>query len=300
MIPCEVVRLDRTETELGLHLTDGRRVKAATVVVATGARYRRLDVPNLNDFEGRGVWYWASPIEARLCRDEEILLVGGGNSAGQAAVFLRSFAKKIRMLVRGASLAESMSQYLIDRIKAIDNIEVLTRTEIIALYGSREKQLERVRWINNVNGEETEKPIRHVFCFIGAEPATGWLRESGIALDGKNFVLTGSDVPSSARPSNNGSGRPLPLETSMRGVFASGDVRSGSVKRVGAAIGEGAVIGAELHVARADGAAKSSGNAEKDSGVGSVGAMGMRLNPHCTQEIAHQELIRSEIPAPAA
>jgi len=255
MIPSEVVRLDPTETALGLHLTDGRRVKAATVVVATGARYRRLGVPNLSDFEGRGVWYWASPIEARLCRDEEIVLVGGGNSAGQAAVFLRSFAKKIWMLVRGLGLAESMSQYLIDRIKAIDNIEVLTQTEIIALYGSREKQLERVRWRNNVTGEETEKPIRHVFCFIGAEPATGWLRDSGIALDGKNFVLTGSDVPSDARPSNNGSGRPLPLETSVRGVFASGDVRSGSVKRVGAAIGEGAVVGAELHVARADGAA---------------------------------------------
>jgi len=297
MIPCEVVRLDRTETELGLYLTDGRRVKAATVVVATGARYRRLDVPNLNDFEGRGVWYWASPIEARLCRDEEIVLVGGGNSAGQAAVFLRSFAKKIRMLVRGPSLAESMSQYLIDRIKAIDNIEVLTRTEIVALQGSREKQLERVRWRNNVNGEETEKPIRHVFCFIGAEPATGWLRESGIALDGKNFVLTGSDVPLGARSSNNGSGRPLPLETSMRGVFASGDVQSGSVKRVGAAIGEGAVVGAELHVARADGAAVSSGDAEKVSGTGSVGAMGMRLNPHCPQESVHQELIRSVIPA---
>ena len=290
VIPCEVVRLDRTETELGLHLTDGRRVKAATVVVATGARYRRLDVPNLGDFEGRGVWYWASPIEARLCRDEEIVLVGGGNSAGQAAVFLRSFAKKIWMLVRGPSLAESMSQYLIDRIKAIDNIEVLTRTEIVALYGSREKQLERVRWRNNVNGDETEKPIRHVFCFIGAEPATGWLRDSGIALDGKNFVLTGSDVPSDARPSNNGSGRPLPLETSVRGVFASGDVRAGSVKRVGAAIGEGAVVGAELHVARADGAAESSGDAEKDSGTGSVGAMGMRLNPHCTPERAHQEV----------
>jgi thioredoxin reductase (NADPH) len=300
MIPCEVVRLDRTETELGLHLTDGRRVKAATVVVATGARYRRLDIPNLNDFEGRGVWYWASPIEARLCRDEEIVLVGGGNSAGQAAVFLRSFAKKIWMLVRGPSLAESMSQYLIDRIKAIDNIEVLTRTEIVALYGSREKQLERVRWRNNVNGEETEKPIRHVFCFIGAEPATGWLRDSGIALDGKNFVLTGSDIPSGARPSNNGSGRPLPLETSMRGVFASGDVRSGSVKRVGASIGEGAVVGAELHEARAVGAAESSGDAEKDSGMGSVGAMGMRLKPHCTLERAHQEMIRSAIPAPLA
>jgi thioredoxin reductase (NADPH) len=289
MIPSEVVRLDPMETSLGLHLSDGRRVKASTVVVATGARYRRLNVPNLGDFEGRGVWYWASPIEARLCRDEEIVLVGGGNSAGQAAVFLRSFAKKIWMLVRGPSLAESMSQYLIDRIKAIDNIEVLTRTEIVALYGSREKQLERVRWRNNVTGEETEKPIRHVFCFIGAEPATGWLRDSGIALDGKNFVLTGSDVPFDARPSNNGSGRPLPLETSVRGVFASGDVRSGSVKRVGAAIGEGAVVGAELHVARADSAAESSGDAERDSGTGSVGAMGMRLNPHCTPKRAHQE-----------
>jgi thioredoxin reductase (NADPH) len=289
MIPSEVVRLDPMETPLGLHLSDGRRVKAATVVVATGARYRRLGVPNLSDFEGRGVWYWASPIEARLCRDEEIVLVGGGNSAGQAAVFLRSFAKKIWMLVRGPSLAESMSQYLIDRIKAIDNIEVLTQTEIVALHGSREKQLERVRWRNNVTGEETEKPIRHVFCFIGAEPATSWLRDSGIALDGKNFVLTGSDVPPDARPSNNGSGRPLPLETSVRGVFASGDVRSGSVKRVGAAIGEGAVVGAELHVGRADSAAESSGDAEKDSGTGSVGAMGMRLNPHCTPERAHQE-----------
>ena len=157
-----------------------------------------------------------------------------------------------------------------------------------------------MRWRNNVNGEETEKPIRHVFCFIGAEPATGWLGDSGIALDGKNFVLTGSDIPSGARPSSNRSGRPLPQETSMRGVFASGDVRSGSVKRVGASIGEGAVVGAELHATRADGAAESSGDAEKNSGMGSVGAMGMRLNPHCTQERAHQELIRSGIPAPPA
>src|ERR1700734_3836846 len=117
------------------------------------------------------------------------------------------------MLVRGPSLAESMSHYLIDRIKAIDTIALLTRTEIVALSGSREKQLERVRWRNDVTGEETEKPIRHVFCFIGAEPATGWLRDSGIALDGKNFVLTGSDVPSRARPPNNGSGGPPPPET---------------------------------------------------------------------------------------
>jgi thioredoxin reductase (NADPH) len=284
VIPTEAVRLDLTEAAVTLHLNDGRRVKASTVVVATGARYRRLDVPNLGDFEGRGVWYWASPIEARLCRNEEIVLVGGGNSAGQAAVFLRSFAKKIWMLVRGRSLAESMSQYLIDRIRAIDNIEVLTHTEIVALYGSREKQLERVRWRNNVTGEETEKPIRHVFLFIGAEPATAWLRDSGVALDAKNFVLTGSDIPSDIRRSNNGSGRPLPLETSVPGIFASGDVRSGSVKRVGAAIGEGAVVGAELHTALANGAAVSPRAAIKEAATGSVGAVGMRLNPHCVPE----------------
>src|SRR6266550_4271784 len=202
MIPTEVVRLDPTETPFALHLGDGRRVKASTVVVATGARYRRLNVPNLRDFEGRGVWYWASPVEARLCRNEEIVLVGGGNSAGQAAVFLHSFAKKIWMLVRGSSLAESMSRYLIDRIRATDNIEVLTQTEIVALSGSAERQLERVRWRDNARGEEVEKPIRHVFLFIGADPATTWLRDSGVVLDAKNFILTGSDVPSDVRRSN--------------------------------------------------------------------------------------------------
>jgi thioredoxin reductase (NADPH) len=245
-IPTEVVRLDLTEP-VALHLDDGRRVKASTVVVATGACYRRLNIPNLHDFEGRGVWYWASPIEARLCRKEEIVLVGGGNSAGQAAIFLRGFAAKIWMLVRGPSLAESMSQYLIDRVEATDNIEVLIRTEIVALYGTREQQLERVRWRNNVTGEETEKPIRHVFLFIGADPATTWLEHSAVVLDGKKFILTGADVPPNVRRSNNEPGRPLALETSVRGVFAIGDVRSGSVKRVGAAIGEGAVVVTELH-----------------------------------------------------
>ena len=256
MIPTEVVRLEPTETP-ALHLGDGRRVTASTVVVATGARYRRLDVANLADFEGRGVWYWASPVEARLCRDEEIVLVGGGNSAGQAAVFLRGFAARIWMLVRAPSLAASMSQYLIDRIEATDNIEVLTRTEIVALHGSSEKQLERVSWRNNVTGEQTDKPIRHVFLFIGADPATTWLGDSGVVLDAKKFILTGSDVPSKVRRSNNRPGRPLLLETSVRGVFAIGDVRSGSVKRVGAAIGEGAVAVAELHAILATGAAAS-------------------------------------------
>jgi thioredoxin reductase (NADPH) len=166
----------------------------------------------LLSFEGRGVWYWASPIEARLCRNEEIVLVGGGNSAGQAAVFLRNFAEKIWMLVRGPGLEQSMSRYLIDRIASIDNIEVLTHTEVVALYGSREGQLERVRWRNNLTGEETERAIRHVFLFIGADPATAWLKGSGIALDNKNFIPTGSDVPFSGGRSNDGSGRPLPLE----------------------------------------------------------------------------------------
>jgi thioredoxin reductase (NADPH) len=270
LIPTEVVSLDLTGTPIALRLSGGGCVKASTVVVATGARYRRLDVPNLGDFEGRGVWYWASPIEARLCRNEEIVLVGGGNSAGQAAVFLRSFAAKIWILVRGPSLAESMSQYLIDRIRAIDNIEVLTHTEIVALYGSREKQLERVRWRNNVTGEQTEKPIRHVFLFIGADPATTWLRDSEVALDTKNYILTGTDVPSDARRSNNGSGRPLALETSVRGVFASGDVRSGSVKRVGAAIGEGAVVGAELHAVLANHRAALPRDATSEEGKRSV------------------------------
>ena len=148
-----------------------------------------------------------------------------------------------------------MSQYLIDRIAATNNIEVVTKTEIVALYGSPKKQLERVRWRNNVTGEQTEKPIRHVFLFIGADPATTWLKDSGIVLDAKNFIVTGLDVPSGVRRSNNRSGRPLPLETSIRGVFAVGDVRSGSVKRVGAAIGEGAVVAAELHTILANGAA---------------------------------------------
>jgi thioredoxin reductase (NADPH) len=245
IIPTKVVGLDHAQAPLALELDDGRRVRAATVVVASGARYRRPDVPHLREFEGRGVWYWASPIEARLCRQAEIVLVGGGNSAGQAAVFLREYAAKIWMLVRGPSLAESMSQYLIDRIKAADNIEVLTRTEIVALSGSPDGQLERVRWRNNVTGEETEKPIRNVFLFIGADPATDWLRGSGVALDAKGFVQTGPDVRSADLKSDGHP--PLSLQTNVLAVFAVGDVRFGSIKRVGGAIGEGAIVVAQLH-----------------------------------------------------
>jgi thioredoxin reductase (NADPH) len=229
-------------------------------VIASGARYRRLNVPELGAFEGRGVWYWASPIEARLCRGEEIALVGGGNSAGQAAVFLRDFAAKIWMLVRGPSLSEHMSQYLVDRINAIENIEVVSRTEVVALSGSREGQLERVRWRNMETGEETEKPTRNLFSFIGADPATGWLQDCGISLDAKGFVRTGSAIPSEDLAEQDQTGR-LSLETNLPGVFAVGDVRSGSTKRVGAAIGEGAAVVAQVHFARARQAAVSTASA---------------------------------------
>jgi thioredoxin reductase (NADPH) len=245
-IPAEVSRIDCSQRPFVLELSDGAHAKAAAVVIASGARYHRLDVPNLREFEGRGVWYWASPIEARLCRREEIVLVGGGNSAGQAAVFLSDYAAKIWILVRGPSLAKNMSQYLVDRINAIPNIEVLTNTEIVALSGSPHGQLERVRWRHRPSGNETEKPIRHLFCFIGADPATDWL-QGCIALDAKGFVPTGASVPTQDIRSDDSAGRRLSLQSSVPGVFAIGDVRSGSVKRVGAAIGEGATVVAQLH-----------------------------------------------------
>jgi thioredoxin reductase (NADPH) len=181
-----------------------------------------------------------------MCRQEEVVLIGGGNSAGQAAVFLSGYAKKIYMLVRGESLQESMSRYLVDRIAAISNIEVLTQTEVVALSGSQESFLERVRWRHNPTGQETEKPIRNVFLFIGADPATEWLRGSGVGLDDKGFVLTGAGATDGGRPPP--AARPLmSLETTQLGVFAVGDIRSGSVKRVGAAIGEGAAVVPQMH-----------------------------------------------------
>jgi thioredoxin reductase (NADPH) len=246
VIPTEVSRIDFSQNPPALELGDGGRARASAVVIASGARYRRLDVPNLRDFEGRGVWYWASPIEARFCRREEIVLVGGGNSAGQAAVYLRDYAAKIWLLVRGPSLAESMSQYLIDRIDATPNIEVLKSTEVVAVSGSPLGQLERIRWRHRPSGSETEKLIRHLFLFIGADPATNWL-QGCISLDAKGFVQTGASVPTQDVRSDDSASQRLSLQSSVAGVFAVGDVRSGSVKRVGAAIGEGAAVVAQLH-----------------------------------------------------
>jgi thioredoxin reductase (NADPH) len=225
---------------LVLHLADGRLVRARAVVVATGARYRRPEIPNLPQFEGRGVSYWASPVEARLCRGEDVALIGGGNSAGQAAVFLSSQARHVRMLVRGASLSDTMSRYLVDRISASSNITVLCETEVVQLLGAPDQGLHHVRWRHRRTGVEEEQAISHLFVFTGADPAAAWLDGCGVPLDDKGFVRTGADVGSTGRV-------PLPMETSVEGIFAVGDVRSGSVKRVGAAIGEGAAVVAQLH-----------------------------------------------------
>ncbi len=254
LIPSEVARLDceraGSRDPLELQLADARTVQSRTVVIATGARYRRPDCDNLRALEGRGVWYWASPIEARMCAAQEVILVGGGNSAGQGAVFLSAHVAKVWMLVRGTGLADSMSKYLIDRIAATANIELRTRTEITGLEGSRQAGLETVRWRHRDTRQEENRPIRNVFLFLGADPTTDWLKDCGVKLDDKGFVTTGSALghgevhAADARAAN---GTRLPLETSVPGVFAIGDVRSGSVKRVGGAIGEGAAVVAQIH-----------------------------------------------------
>jgi thioredoxin reductase (NADPH) len=247
LIPAEAVGLDcgrsHGEEPLALRVADGRTVRSRSVVIATGARYRRPVCSNLKALEGCGVWYWASPIEARMCAGQEVVLVGGGNSAGQAAVFLAGHASKVWMLVRGPDLAASMSQYLIDRIAATPNIELRTRTELVGITGARPSGIEAVRWRHRDAGHEETRAISHVFLFLGADPCTEWLRDCEVAVDDKGFVKTGPDsLPSHARTATR-----LPLETSVRGVFAIGDVHAGSVKRVGGAIGEGAAVVAQLH-----------------------------------------------------
>jgi thioredoxin reductase (NADPH) len=243
MIPATVKTLDcsRATGALTLDLEGGECIRARTVVVASGARYRRPALREIADFEGRGVWYWASSNEARLCAGEEIVLVGGGNSAGQGAVFLSAHAAKVRMMVRGSGLAESMSRYLIDRIAAAPNIELMTQTEIVGLSGTPHAGLEGVRWRDHRTGAETEAPIRNVFLFVGADPATEWLQGCGVTVDKAGFVITGARLDEGDNRSSS------PLESSIAGVYAVGDVRSGSTKRVGSAIGEGAQVVQAIH-----------------------------------------------------
>ena len=215
---------------------------ARTVVIATGAIYRRPAIPGIERFEGSSVHYWASPVEARLCKGEEVVLVGGGNSAGQAAVYLAGHVKRVHMLVRGKGLAESMSSYLVERIKATSNIEVRTQTTVVRLEGQA-GQLRQASWRDETTGQQTTRPIRHLFVFIGADPNTSWLEGSGVRLDESGFVLTGTQLSDGHRS----------FETSLRGVFAIGDVRSGSTKRVAAAVGEGAQLVQVIHACLAQG-----------------------------------------------
>jgi thioredoxin reductase (NADPH) len=236
-IPDEVASLE--SPKLGgarhwtLRLMNGESARARAVVIASGARYRRLAIPNLADFEGSSVHYWASPLEAKLCLGQEVALVGGGNSAGQATVYLSGRARKVWLLVRGPSLEANMSRYLIDRISGLSNVEVVTSAEVTRLEGSN-GLLETVTWRRQ--GAEVTRPVGHLFLFIGAEPNTDWLKDCGVTRDTKGFILTGEAAGSAHA-----------LETSLSGVFAIGDVRSGSVKRVAAAVGEGAQAVAGVH-----------------------------------------------------
>jgi len=246
LIPAKVVSLDCSRDNplesLAIALADGRTIHARTVVIASGARYRRPDVPRLAEFEGRGVWYWASAIEAKICSQQEVALVGGGNSAGQAAVFLSRHAAKVNVLVRGPSLAASMSRYLIDRIEATPNIELRPHTEITQLHGDARAGLGGVSWRDQQAGVEEQRALRNVFLFVGADPETRWLEGCNVKVDRSGFVLTGAAAGKEADGFQSAA-----LESSVPGVFAVGDVRSGSVKRVGGAIGEGAAAVAQIH-----------------------------------------------------
>jgi thioredoxin reductase (NADPH) len=240
-IPDEVVGLeshpDAALARFRLRLGNLECVSARTIVIASGARYRRLELERLAEFEGTSVHYWASPLEARLCAGAEVALVGAGNSAGQAVVYLATQAARITLLVRGRSLEATMSSYLIDRIAALPNVELHLATEVTGLEGADGK-LQAIRWRARGSGEHVQRAVSHLFLFIGAEPNTGWLATSGVALDANGFVCTGADA---------GAGERHALETTRPGVFAIGDVRCGSVKRVAASVGEGAQVVPALH-----------------------------------------------------
>jgi thioredoxin reductase (NADPH) len=236
-IPKTVMRVD-TEVgpgsgEFSLRLAEDEFVRTRSIVVATGARYRRLAVDSLATFEGSSVHYWASPLEARLCAGQEVVIVGGGNSAGQATVYLATVASKVWLLLRSKDLSAKMSSYLVNRIGGLGNVEVVPEARISALEGEN-GFLEAVRW-RQAGRSEVGRPIHHLFLFIGAEPNSSWLTGAEVALDSKGFVLTGGEM-----------GRRT-LETSRPGIFAVGDIRSGSTKRVATAVGDGAQVVANLH-----------------------------------------------------
>lgn len=246
MIAEKALKLVHARKPYTVELDNGQRVMARTIVIATGAEYRRLDIPNLAAFEGAGVYYGATFMEAQLCRDEDVIVVGGGNAAGQAAVFLSQTSKRVLMLVRGPSLAETMSRYLIRRIEGNPEIELHTNAEIVGLDGN--DSLEQVTWRDRSSGETRTEDIRHVFSMAGAVPNTKWV-EGCLALDNKGFIKTGNDLSSDDLAAKKWpmARRPYLLETSLPGVFAVGDVRGNNFKRVAPAVGEGSVAVGLVH-----------------------------------------------------
>ena len=227
-------------------LENGEQLRTRTVCIATGVYYRRLPAQGAGDFEGRGIYFGATGMEAELCRNEQIAIVGGGNSAGQAAVFLSKYANQVHILIRSGDLEHSMSRYLINRIEALPNVTLHKHTQITHFEGNGRLEQIRVR-----SAEEQDSrlfPVRHVFVFIGAAPNTDWL-QGEVGLDDKGFVCTGQDISTHAlAPVEWGAERrPYIFETNRPGVFAAGDVRSGSTKRVASAVGEGSVIVQFVH-----------------------------------------------------
>src|SRR5215469_7547276 len=241
-------KLECERRPYAIEIDDDLRVPARAVIIATGATYRKPEIENLSQFEGAGVYYGATFMEAQLCRDEEVVIVGGGNSAGQAAVFLAQTAKRVYMLVRSSGLAESMSRYLIRRIEQNPVIVLKTNTEIVALHGG--DHLEQVQWREEKSGEVESHDIRHVFLMTGAVPGTRWL-DGCVKLDDKGFIKTGPDLSQDDLNEARWSLARTPhlLETSLPGVFAVGDVRGGNIKRVASAVGEGSIAISFVHQA---------------------------------------------------
>jgi thioredoxin reductase (NADPH) len=253
MIAHSIVKLDCDHRPYRLFLDDGSVLTAKAIVIATGAQYNRPALDNLAKFEGRGIYYGATYIESQLCEGEDVIVVGGGNSAGQAAVFLSQTARKVHMLVRSSGLSETMSRYLIQRVAENPKINLHYSTEIVSLDG--ENGLEQVGWVDKKTGERSVHDIKHVFIMAGASPRTGWLKGC-VALDDQGFILTGRDLDihqfSDESPKWPLARAPQMLETNFPGVFAVGDVRSGNVKRVASAVGEGAISVHLVHRALAE------------------------------------------------
>ncbi|KAK44457.1 thioredoxin reductase [Caballeronia jiangsuensis] len=237
-IPTKIKALHCDCNPIQIELENGKRVTTQTVVIASGAAYRRPDIAGLERYEGHGTYYWASPVEAKLCKNSEVVLVGGGNSAGQAVVYLATHAKHVHVLIRGAGLSASMSHYLVERIGSLPNVTVRTHTQITSLDGDG-------RALTAVNCKTPDGPLtidsRHLFLFTGADPNTDWLRNCNVNVDGKGFVQTGPEAHEGRTEGV------MALETSVPGVFAIGDVRSSSTKRVAAAVGEGAAVVSQIH-----------------------------------------------------